>query len=360
MGSIFNLENNMKIGLENQHIAWANNLRFFATVSVIFLHVTAGILNQYKSVSSFVWWTGNIYDSLVRFCVPAFLMLTGALMLNKNYELNYFLKKKFLRIVLPFIFWSMVYISFALNNKLLQRPEMSFFEIIKWCFNLFKSGSSVHLWYIYMIIGIYLFIPIINKWIQNASEKEVLYFLFIWILTIIFDLPFFSKFRINIDLTYFAGFLGYLILGYYLSVKKFKYSTAKIRFIAMLLIFVGVSTTIFGTYFLTKRDGIFNDCFYNYLSIGVLISSVGFFIFIKYLNIFKLFFLRIINFISKFSYGIYLVHILVLNFLDTLCINYKFIEPVFAIPLTTLVCLFISSMIVYLVNSFPFGKYISG
>lgn len=346
--------------LENNKTAWTNNLRAVATFSVIFLHVSSGILSQYGSVSNFIWWTGNIYDSIVRFCVPSFLMLTGALMLNKNYELNDFLKKKFFRIVLPFMFWSFFYISFALKNKLSQKPEMSIFEILKWSFNLFKNGSSFHLWYVYMIIGIYLFIPILNKWIQNANEKEILYFIFLWLFTLLIELPFLSKLKINIDLTYFTGFLGYLVLGYYLSIKKFRFSKKATKLIATSLIFLGVITTILGTYFLSKRDGQFNSFFYDYLTINVLIATVGFFLFFKNLNISNCIILKTINFISKYSYGIYLVHILVLKFMETLGINYKFIEPIFAIPLTTLICLLISTLVIYSINNLPYGKYISG
>lgn len=350
----------MSESLNTNNLPWTTNLRVVATISVIFLHVTSGILYQYGTISNSIWWTGNIYDSLVRFCVPVFVMLTGTLLLNKEYELYDFLKNRFSRIILPFLFWSIIYAFFALRNEFLENPELSFFEICKLTFFLFKNGTSFHLWYIYMIIGIYLFIPILSKWIKNATEKEILYFIFIWLFTIIVDLPFLSKFKININLTYFSGYLGYVILGYYLSVKQFKYSIRRVKFIALLFIFFGVAVTAIGTYFLTERHDVFNGYLYDYLSISVLISSIGFFIFIKNLHISNFFVLRIINFISTFSYGIYLVHILILKFLETLGINYQFTTPLIAIPFTTLLCLLISALVVYSFNSLPYGKYISG
>jgi surface polysaccharide O-acyltransferase-like enzyme len=342
-------------------MTWTTNLRVVATISVIFVHITAEILYQYGHISSFIWWTGNVYDSLARFCVPAFVMLTGVLMLSRLYELNDFLKKRFSRIVLPFLFWSFIYAMVALRDKILAGDVMSFLETIKWLANLLRNnGISFHLWYIYMIIGIYLFIPIISKWVQNATEKEILYFILIWIFTLFINQPILSEFRINIDLTYFSGFLGYLVLGYYLSIKSFTYSKKMINLFSILLIVIGVSITIFGTYFLSLQNNSFQEYFYNYTNLNVLVASVGVFLFFKNLEISNLLVLRISTFISKYSYGIYLVHILVLRFMGTMKINYNFINPIFAIPFATLICLLISTLIIYCINKLPYGKYISG
>ncbi|MDR2966480.1 MAG: hypothetical protein LBU74_00830 [Methanobacteriaceae archaeon] len=69
-----------------------------------------------------------------------------------------------------------------------------------------------------MILTVYLFVPILNKWIKNSSIHKIEYFLIIWIITrflITFAIPGFS-----LNLTYFAGPIGFVILGYYLANKK--------------------------------------------------------------------------------------------------------------------------------------------
>jgi surface polysaccharide O-acyltransferase-like enzyme len=345
---------------KDNNLNWVKNLRVLATISVIVLHTASVILYQYGTIASSVWWIGNVYDSAVRFCVPVFLMLTGTLLLNKEYELYDFLKNRFSRIILPFLFWSLIYAFLALKNKFLENPELSFFEICRLTFLLFKNGASFHLWYVYMIIGIYLFIPILNKWIKNATEKEILYFILIWIVTLFFNQPIVSRARINIDMVYFSGYIGYVVLGYYLSIKSFRYNVKNIRFIAIALIITGIAIAIFGTYFLTKRANHFMEYFYSNFALNTIISSVGMFLLFKNLKISNQLLIRIIDFINKYSYGIYLVHVLVLEFLKVLGITYNFINPILAIPIITILCLCISSFIIFGINKLPYGKHISG
>jgi surface polysaccharide O-acyltransferase-like enzyme len=159
---------------------------------------------------------------------------------------------------------------------------------------------------------------------------------------------------------YFSGFIGYVVLGYYLSIKSFEYSKTTINLISLFLIFAGVSITIFGTYFLSKRNNDFVEYFYNYNTLNVLMSSVGVFLFFKNLEISNLKVIKTANFISKYSYGIYLVHVLVLTFMKNIQIDYDFINPIFAIPIATLICLLVSLLIVFAINKLPYGKYISG
>lgn len=346
--------------INKDNLNWVKNLRVLATISVIVLHVSSGILYQYGTILNSVWWVGNIYDSVVRFCIPIFLMISGTLLLNKEYELYDFLKNRFSRIILPFLFWSCIYAFFALRVKFLENPELSFYEICRLAFFLFKNGTSFHLWYVYMIIGIYLFVPILNKWIRNATEKEILYFISIWILTIFFSQPIIQRAKINIDAIYFSGYIGYLVLGHYLSFKFFTDHVKKIRFISTALFIAGTAIAIFGTYFLTKRANHFVDYFYGNFTLNIIISSVGVFLLIKNVKILNPFLTRIIDFINKYSYGIYLVHILVLQFIEFLGISYDFINPVIAIPIITIMCLSISLFIVFAINKLPYGRYISG
>lgn len=342
-------------------IYWADNLRVLATLSVIVLHVSADILYNYGVLPNTTWWAGNIFDGITRYCVPIFLMLTGALLFRRDHEIGDFLKNKFLRIVIPFLFWSLIYITYNLNTMISNGTQMSFGEKLKWALMQLKSGSSYHFWYIYLIIGVYLFIPILGKWIRNATEKDMLYFLIVWFSVMMLKQPYIAVLDVTpiIDFTYFSGYLGYLVLGYYLSIKDFKSKLFR-NIVPLVLIALGMGITIFGTYYLTDLEGKFSEVFYGYLSPNVMIFAIGVFMVFKNHNKVNAKVAPVIQFVSKYSYGIYLSHVLVLTLLAKEGISAYAYDPIIAIPVTALSCFVISLAVIFILNKIPFGKYFAG
>ncbi len=338
---------------------WIDSLRVLATVSVIFLHVAAPAVYQYESVSNFDWGVGNIYDSSVRFCVPVFLMISGALILSKTYEsTGEYLRKRVLRILLPFLFWSIVYIAKSLFLKFHKGEIFDSIEDLKFIFIQLKNGASFHLWYVYLIIGLYLFFPIIGKWINKSNKYEIEYFLGIWTLTIFAQLPIVKNMMPNIDMTYYSGYIGLPILGYYLSKYPFDFNRKKEIYI--LLILTGILITIFGTFFITRHHDKFIDSFYAYLAPNVILVAIGIFLFFKDFVNFGKKTTYIILIFSKYSYGTYLVHILVLWALQQIGFSYAFVNPIIGIPVTSVLCFLISTFVVLGLSKLPMGKYISG
>jgi len=120
------MENKVDKINSNNPVNWIDNLRVLATISVIFLHVSASVTAKFGSISFITWTIGNIYNSSVRFCVPIFVMITGALLLPKDYEISDFLKKKFIRVVLPFVFWGIIYLLFLVYVKDSQGYKFTF------------------------------------------------------------------------------------------------------------------------------------------------------------------------------------------------------------------------------------------
>ncbi|UKJ08257.1 acyltransferase [Solitalea lacus] len=343
--------------MKETKLQWADSLRALTTIAVIILHVTAPLLTSMESLTD--WWIGNIIESLVRFSVPVFFMLTGALLFDKEYSISIFLKKRFFRVVIPFIFWSIPYILFSLTLKVMHKEHLDYFQVFTFIIDQFKNGSSYHLWFVYTLLGIYLFTPIISKWIRSSTNKEILYFLIIWLITVLFTYPILSIFETKVDLSYFNGFLGYTILGYYLRKVNFE-STRKKDSIAIFLFFPGLIITIAGTYFLFILKGEKDELYYSYLTFNVLMCAIGVYLYVKDKYVKNQFILKFLNLINRFSYGIYLVHVLILIFLTKAGITCFFIHPLIGIPATTILCLTFSVLIIYIVNKLPYGKYISG
>jgi surface polysaccharide O-acyltransferase-like enzyme len=126
-------------------------------MGVIITHVAAGPVHRYNFSTDPQWWVGNIYDSFIHYCVPVFVMITGALLLPQTITLKSFLQKRVKRIFIPFLFWSVVYIYFTLDD---YSNDLTLFFVLKTVTAKLLYGASDHLWYIYMIIGLYLFVPI--------------------------------------------------------------------------------------------------------------------------------------------------------------------------------------------------------
>lgn len=332
--------------------SWLDNLRVIATVSVIFLHVSAPFVTKFDKISMQNWWWANSFDGLVRFCVPIFVMVTGALLLPRTHTLKDYLKKRLVRIIIPFVFWTFIYIC----NSIFQHPKNlnSTFVI-----DQFINGAAYHLWYIYMIIGIYLIIPIISTWVTKASEKEILYFLTLWLISILATQPIISDYTPDFNLKYFSGFIGYLVLGYYLSIRNFE-NIKKISLISFCIFLIGVLITIFGTYFLSSQKGKFVVDLYTYFSLNVVLATIGIFLFFKQLTLTNKYAVKIRNFINRNSFGIYFVHILVLYYLNKAGINGAIFTPKIGIFITTGLCLIISCIVIHLLKKIPYGKKIAG
>jgi surface polysaccharide O-acyltransferase-like enzyme len=344
---------------KTETINWINNLRLIALYAVIILHSTAPLLMQYGKVPLSDWWMADFLNATVRFAVPVFVMVTGALLLNREYELGDFLKKRLVRVVAPFLFWSLVYIWYSwYNDEIVFTTDV--WADIRLVLHGLKYGSSYHLWYVYMLIGLYFFIPVIGKFVRNATEKEILYFLIVWFAVMMLGQPYLSRFNPAVDLHYFAGYAGYLVLGHYLAFKNF--NAKNLRLWMVLLFVFSVALIAAGTWLIipyTKWPG---TLFYEPVNPAVLMLSASAFMIAK-LTVVKVspMVTRVCDFAGKYNYGIYLSHALVLYFLeDPFGINYKLCAPIVSIPFTALICFILSLLLVWLMSKLPFGKWISG
>ncbi|MBL7712388.1 MAG: acyltransferase family protein [Chitinophagaceae bacterium] len=330
-----------------------------ATIAVISLHTASHIFFQYNEMPLQPWLFANAYNGLSRFCVPVFVMLSGALLLPKEHDIAGFLKKRGSRLMLPLLFWSLVYIAYTIAERYSEGQHMGLTETVKFiCYQL-RDGSAYHLWYVYMLMGIYLFVPIISKAIRHCTERQILYFLGIWLLVLISKLPYLKMLQSAIDFTYFTGYLGYFVLGYYLSLKTFK--SRYILVYAATLFLAANLATFFGTWYLTRTSGAAVQSFYENMTPNILCSAIAIFVLFRHLGtVQQAFLLKIRNFIARYSYGIYLVHVLVLSLCYRFGLSGDFVHPAFGIPLLTGFCLLVSAGCVYLVHKLPFGRYISG
>ena len=200
---------------KNQHIVWLDVVRFIAMFTVVCCHCTDPF-NFYPgtapNIGEIKLW-GAIYGSVLRPCVPLFVMITGALLLPVRGDTSTFYKKRIPRVFYPFLIWSVLYNLFPWITGLLGlNPQiiLDFFpyageEVMQQSFSVSLeyilmipfnfSILAVHMWYIYLLIGLYLYLPVFSAWVEKASERAKLMFLLAWGVTLL--LPYYYQFVSN-------------------------------------------------------------------------------------------------------------------------------------------------------------------
>ncbi len=328
---------------KKERIFYYDALRAFAIIAVIICHLDhffGPLTTQTQIIAQMT------FHDIGRIGVPIFLMISGALLLNREYpSLSDFLKRRFARIIYPFIFWIILILG--------QLYYHGYNNTFMW--NVFNGNSSIT-WYFWTLIGIYLFIPVVNSFVKEYKLKGVEYFLAIWFFTMI--LQTFNSYPLwaSFDLNLFAGYIGYPLLGYWLANKKFNLSDKKICILGLIMLLVSLSVFVFCHY--NKLNLITNI----YQNIPIIFMGVGMFVFIKYLDELNLFSTIKDNFIGKAvvslsicSYGMYFSHVLVVKEL-----SYHNPGSNLLFPLMFVLIVFLSWLLPYLMSKVPYLKTVSG
>ena len=273
------------------NISYINTVRALAIITVVGIHVAGPALYQPMNAN---WWTGNIIASLSRIRVPLFLMISGALLLHKDEPVRIFFKKRFSKILIPFLFWSAFYYIYQIRSGL---DMNSFIKV------LLGNGIMYHLWYFYLIIPLYLLIPLLRKIVKHIPVQYILVYALIAssIVTLSGLLGLFET-SLTIYTNPFSGGVAYLLLGYAITHKDMK-----VHFLSLYAI-ISVLAIILGTYWLSIYTGGLNVLLYEGFGLPVMIYAIAVFTFIKNKQKDVTSNSRFVSLLSTYSFGIYLLH----------------------------------------------------
>jgi surface polysaccharide O-acyltransferase-like enzyme len=350
------------LNTNNKRLIYIDLLKIVAIFSVIIIHVNA--MRFYNiDLKSSEWQIYNIFYGITKWCVPVFIMASGMFFLDplKDISIKKIYTKYIFRLAIALFFWATIYILYRsyIYNIPLDLPIY-----IK---TLLKAQTNYHLWFLYVIIGLYVITPILRKIIESSKRRELEYFLGIWtIFTVL--IPFLTSFKTfspisnlfsQFSISLIGGFVGYFILGYYLKTFEIKKS---IRILIYILGFISCIFTIYGTQYLSLRNDALEQKLYGYLSPGVAIMSISVFIFFKYV-ISKIRFnditVKIITTLSNCIFGIYLVHDIFIITTLKMQILPNIINPMICVPLFAIGLFLVSFLVSYLINKIPFiNKYL--
>lgn len=339
-------------------------LRVIAIAAVILIHCIAAV--QFKPLGSAAWTTTNLIDSFTHWCVPVFVMISGALLINERAykDSGLFFKKRFSRIAIPLLVWPPVY---YLSQVLLFSAPFKPRQFV----TSFLAGNPQfgnHLYFLFLIAGLYAITPILSAYISRVPRKHV------WIAAIaaclaaaiwdaLIDMKLMKE-SLNM-FTHGLPFVGYFLLGYLLKDTLLKPKQAKIAAV----IFVGSSLIVAATaYLLTLHFGVHRGVrAYSYTYIFVILSSVSFYLLGRVLYKAAASHLseslagrlqQTISDLSAKSFGIYLVHFLIFNYLlhAWQLDRYSLKEMLLIFPVVAL----ISWVTVTLLRRIPKANYLLG
>lgn len=354
---------------KSKRIFYFDALRALAILCVILVHcvtLNKGFIYSAWNGPTVSWIISEILYNPGRIGVLLFLMLSGALSLGRQWDIKSFLGKRIPRIVYPFVFWNIIFISIFII--------LSGFNVIDVVESL-NIGYLAHFvwgaltgdvygfnpnWFFWMILGTYLIMPVFNRWLAGADLKEAEYFLVIWLVTCIFSFTLNMKFPIK--LSYFLSPIGLVVAGYYLRYTERKFLNNP--YLMLLVLIVTASISVYLGYLRSSPSNL--ACFNRYSIFNSIIAISVFLIFKNFskfnINInFKrvsALFRKMVFAMAKYSYGIYLIHYpIVFLFRRTLLANLPY-----SLLLTScvLIALFVSMGVLAILNRVPYLNNIIG
>lgn len=336
-------------------------LRVFACLLVIWQHVSElyYIAPDSTPVRESSTYLIGFLTSLCRASVPLFVMASGYFILPMQSNIGNFFRRRASRIVGPFLFWCIVYAVYFVFSR-----GDSWLQCIQNIAHTFVNfGTEIgHMWYVYMLIGLYLLVPILSPWLQSVNKRTLQGYLGLWGITTLLSyihLVFPSVWgecfwNPTPMLYYFTGFVGYFVLGFYL--RRFG---APGRWISLLLIVVGYAFTalIFNARIETVADIPSLELSWQQCSGNVALMALGIFGFIHsfhWKGEGK--FAHWITDMSINGYAMYLAHMIVLIEISKLFVNH-FGTVLIEIPLLSMVTFLLTYLFVKLLSLFPKSNY---
>lgn len=340
----------------NNRIAFLDYVRVFACFLVMLVHASenfygapgstdmAGPQSWLATEADRLW--VSVYDGFSRMSVPLFMIVSAFLLvpMKEGQSAMEFYRRRAWRILPAFFIFMVIYstvpmlwgqIDSATATTDLSRILLNF------------PTLAGHLWFMYPLISLYLFIPMISPWLAKASAKEERFFIGLFLVSTcmpylsrrfgeLWGQCFWNEFHM---LWYFSGYLGYLVLAHYIRVHL-DWSRSKRLAIGSALMITGAVWTILSFYLQAIPQQLHDtptlEIGWSFCTINCVMLTSG--VFLLFTCIRRTEEPRIIADMSNLSYGMYLMHILWLGFWVGIFKDTMALPTVTAIPAIAISC----------------------
>lgn len=331
---------------KSTRLVWVDWMRFVGAFLVVLAHAdTWGEAG----------WTRTFYYALSRNGVPIFFLLSGFLLLSKKEEdLWTFFKKRAVKIIIPFFIWSIVYDVYS--GRSFDNTGVTVEAVLKMFIRILRGPRAAHLWFFYSLIGLYLFTPVLRLFVAKARNMDLLYYIGLWFLAmpILFIVDEFTPLQNGFELFFALGYVGYFLLGLYLGRME---TTPRLLRIAFGLFAAGLAFTFAVFYFDLPPQK--NELpFRSYPSLNIVLMVIGAFPLLKAVGErLSPFPARLFFAASQSSFGIYLIHPIVLDWMaagwEALGFQITMGPSIITIPLAALAAFLISWGVTFMMRNIP-------
>ncbi len=376
--------------LNKSFVDWVAVVRLVAIFMVLASHMADNVAPAERALDSYKSWV-PYFGSIMRPCVPLFVMLTGFLLLPVRESMGTFYAKRISRVAIPFVLWIVIYNAMPyIMTAVMGMPGSDINTFFCWydpatiavaspmdvLMNslkslLFFNVFTTHLWYIFVVVGLYLYLPIFSAWVAQASGRQKGAFLAIWGATLC--IPYIREIGgLNLlgacgwnefhMLYYFAGFNGYLLLGHVLGNAK-ELNWGKTLLLAIPAAAVGYIVTVVGFDYslnIPEATEAQIELFYTYCSPNVVLLTAAMFLVLRKMHLGNFGSMRkALTSLSQCSFGIYLSHYLFLGPLYHAVADWT-LPRALTITIISVIALLINWAFVALLRHLPKSKWITG
>lgn len=334
-----------------KEIPYLHALRCMAMLLVIALHCASQYIVSPSVYGTTSWWFLLVVNAFTRSGVPLFFMISGYLLLTdtRSREIGRFYKKRLPRILIPLLVWNVAYfIYFSLTSHMALNGLAFISQII-------DSGSAYHLWFVYALFGMYLLTPFLKRIVDTCSIKQLIWLevlvCFAGTLRPIFNVT--THLYLNLFEPLANGYLGYFLLGYILGNAQIKKQGRAILYI---LGIAALAASVIANNLASSPQDIrlITNGGYN---ISHFLTASAIFVLFKSVSWPEGRAVRAISGLSGITFGVYLVHVMVLDLLQ------RYVLPP-ASPALTVSYLFVATTVISVVIAWilskikPIRKYI--
>ena len=364
--------------MTNNRIVFLDYVRVLACFLVMLVHASenyypgpgatdmAGPSSMLANQTDRLW--VSIYDGASRMCVPLFIIVSAFLIapMKKGTSANEFYKKRFTRILPPFLIFAALYCILPLLwGQLNIRTGIN--DLIHIPLN-FPSLAG-HLWFMFPLFSLYLFIPVISPWLEKVGKREERFFIILFLISTC--MPYLNRWFGEVwgecfwnqyhMLWYFSGYIGYLVMAHYIRVHMDWSKRRKLQ-VGAALTLAGATVTILSFYTQAIPDVILStpelEIGWSFCTINVFSLTAGAFLMLSCIEQPQA--PKLVTRLSELSYGMYLMHIFWLHAWSIVSMQMLQLPTVASIPFIAL-CTFVSSALTTeLLSKIPGSKWIVG